>query len=47
MTMSIQWDTTLPMTYIQSGQHLLKQFHLHKDKKENYFQKLKRRIGSM
>nr|XP_023888735.1 acetylserotonin O-methyltransferase-like [Quercus suber] len=24
MAMSIQWDTTLPMAYIRSGQHLLK-----------------------
>ena len=34
MVMSIQWDTTLPMAYIQSGQHLLKEFHLHENKKK-------------
>ncbi|KAL0002629.1 hypothetical protein SO802_016410 [Lithocarpus litseifolius] len=39
MVMSIQWDTTLPMAYIRSGQHLLKQFHLHEDKKKILFAK--------
>ena len=32
--MITQWDITLPMAYIQSGQHLWKQSQLHKDKKK-------------
>ena len=32
--MSIKWDTILLMAYILSGQHLLKQFYLHMDKKK-------------
>ena len=32
--MTTQWDITLPMAYIQSGQHLWKQSQLHKDKKK-------------
>ncbi|XP_050245950.1 uncharacterized protein LOC126693936 [Quercus robur] len=47
MAMSIQWDTTLLMAYIRSGQHLLKQFHLHEDIRTNYLQKLKRLIERM
>ena len=34
MVMSIKWDTILPMAYIRSGQHLLKQFHVHENKKK-------------
>ena len=39
MVINIQWDTTLPMAYIRSGQHLLKHFHLHEDKKKKLFAK--------
>ena len=31
--MTTQWDITLPMAYIQSGQYLWKQSQLHKKKK--------------
>ena len=34
MVMSIKWDTILLMAYIRSGQHLLKQFHVHENKKK-------------
>ena len=42
MVITIQWDTILPMAYIQSGQYLWKQFQLHKHKNDNYLQKPKR-----
>ena len=37
MVMSIKWDTILLMAYIRSGQHLLKQFHVHENKKKKKF----------
>ena len=38
--MTTQWDITLPMAYIQSGQHLWKQSQLHKDQKKKKKKKL-------
>ena len=40
MVIIIQWDTILPMAYIQSGQHLWKQSQLHKDKKKKKKKKI-------